>query len=325
MKPEFFLSDKNKSIRCTLCPHGCLIPEGKTGFCRVRRNTEGKLELPYWGALSALGLDPIEKKPLYHYHPGKKILSAGFYGCNFRCNFCQNYEISQHVPARLKITTPEELVSLAEKEGSFALAYTYSEPLVHFEYLLETAELARSRGLKNVLVTNGYIEEKPARKLLSLMDAANIDLKAYSDDFYHRETGGSLHPVLDFIRTAAEAIHIEITTLVIPGKNDSKEEMEEIISFLASVDKKIPYHLSCYFPRYKSTVRSTRPDEILELRGMAQKRLSYVYTGNMNTADSTYCAECGNLAAERKGYEVRILTDEMGRCTRCKQKIFFVQ
>ena len=249
-------------MRCALCPHACLIPPGRHGRCRVRFNRGGVLEMPFHGRLSSIAVDPIEKKPLYHFHPGKNILSVGFVGCSFRCPFCQNHRISQDTGVPTREVSAGELVALAEQEGSFGIAYTYSEPLVHLEYVLEACRLARARGLKNVLVSNGFVNPQPAEELLGLLDAANIDLKSFNPEFYRQEIGGELEEVKRFLTQARGRIELEVTTLVIPGRNDGPEEMEAIAAFLAALDPAIPLHLSAYHPQYRYTLPPTPPDTI---------------------------------------------------------------
>ena len=231
-------------VHCLLCPNDCRIAERTTGTCGVRGNRAGRLELPRWGAISSIAVDPIEKKPLYHFSPGSRILSVGFVGCSFRCGFCQNWHISQSTDVETRFISPEALVDIAVTEKSFAIAYTYSEPLVHFEYVLDSAKLARTAGLKNVLVTNGYLNPAPAAELLPFVDAANVDLKAWDADFYRHETGGRLEEVKRFIAEAAGKIHLEVTTLIIPTKNDDPAQIDGIAGFIAGLDPGIPLHLS---------------------------------------------------------------------------------
>lgn len=309
-------------IQCNLCPHGCELADGGTGICRVRQNRRGELSLPYYGMLSALAMDPIEKKPLYHFHPGSRILSAGFYGCNFRCPFCQNYNISQQLAEGGSVTTPEELVQAAVRQGSVGIAYTYSEPLVHFEYILKSAKLARENGLKNVLVTNGYINPTPAAELLEWIDAANVDLKSFNGDFYQDEIRGTLDPVLAFIKQAAGVVSLEVTTLVIPGKNDSTSEIRAISGFISDISAEIPLHLSCYYPTYKYTVKATTPDTVFDLARTAREKLKYVYEGNVGRHETnTFCPNCGTLLVKRRGYSVTIESLSNGRCSDCGTKI----
>ena len=306
-------------VRCGLCPHRCLIAPGGHGVCGVRVNRGGNLELPFYGRLSSIAVDPIEKKPLYHFHPGERILSVGFTGCSFHCPFCQNYRISQSTSSPTQAVSPEELVGLAGREGSFGIAYTYSEPLVHLEYVLDTARLARARGLANVLVSNGYVNPEPAEELLSVMDAANIDLKGSQEEFYRSEIGGELAEVKRFLAQAARGrLALEVTTLVIPGRNDEPSEIEEIARFLASLDQEIPYHLSAYYPQYRYSLPPTPPELLLSLAEAARRHLPYVYLGNIGAAESdTACRHCGNLLVRRRGYQVRVTGLRDGNCARC--------
>jgi pyruvate formate lyase activating enzyme len=318
MKARFWEQAEDGAVRCGLCPHACLIRPGGQGRCRVRRNREGTLELPFYGRLSSIAVDPIEKKPLYHYHPGESILSVGFVGCSFHCPFCQNYRISQDTSVPAETVSPEQLVALAEREGSFGIAYTYSEPLVHLEYVLECSRLARARGLKNVLVSNGFISPEPAEELLAVLDAANIDLKSFNPEFYRKEIGGELEEVKRFLTQARGRIALEATTLVIPTRNDGPEEMEAIASFLAALDPDIPLHLSAYYPQYRYTLPPTPPATLRELAQVARRHLRYVYLGNVGPEPSdTLCRECGTALVRRRGYRVDTSGLEGSRCAKC--------
>lgn len=312
----------NNKILCTLCPNGCSIPEEGYGVCGIRTNKRGYLSLPYFGVLSGFSLDPIEKKPLYHYYPGYPIFSVGFYGCSLKCPFCQNYHISQNYGPPRDSTSPEETVSFALKYNSFGIAYTYSEPLIHFEFLMETATLARKKGLKNILVTNGYINEKPALELLPLIDAANVDLKSFNPDFYKKELKGKIEPVKRFIELSSKSIHLEVTTLIIPGKNDSDKEILGIAEFLAFLDREIPLHLSCYYPVFKYTLPPTPPGRVFSLAEIARKHLAYVYPGNVGVEEvNTYCPSCGNLLIKRTGYKISLSGLESGLCKKCSRPV----
>jgi pyruvate formate lyase activating enzyme len=303
-------------IRCELCPHRCSLPEGGTGLCKVRRNLGGRLVLPYWGVISALALDPIEKKPLHHFKPGTAVFSAGFYGCNLRCPFCQNWEISQEVETA-KVVTPAALVDAALESGAPSLAFTYSEPTVHFEYLLEAARLARKAGLATVLVTNGCLNEAPARELLPLIDAANVDLKTWSEAVYREKLGGDRASVLRFIELAAQTCELEVTTLVVPGISEGEEDMEKIASFLAGLDRRIPLHLSAYHPDYRYREPPSPPELLLRLADRARKSLDYVYVGNLGGIPAdTFCSACGALLVRRRGYQI----DASGLAAPCADK-----
>jgi pyruvate formate lyase activating enzyme len=305
-------------VHCLLCPNDCRIAEGRAGTCGVRENRGGRLELPRFGAISCMAVDPIEKKPLHHFHPGARILSVGFVGCSFRCGFCQNWHISQDVDVETRFAAPEDLVATARRERSFAIAYTYSEPLVHFEYVLDCAKAARGAGLKNVLVTNGYLNPAPAAELLPFVDAANVDLKAWDPEFYRQETGGKLEEVKRFIREAAGRIHLEVTTLIIPTKNDDPAQVEGIAGFIAGIDPAIPLHLSAYHPQYKYTLPPTPPSTVRKLAEVARRRLRHVYTGNIGLEDAdTACAACGNVLVRRAGWRVEVTGVRGGTCAKC--------
>lgn len=271
---------------CKICPHYCKIEEGRRGLCGARENRGGVIVDENYGKLTSLALDPIEKKPLRRFHPGGLILSAGSYGCNFRCPFCQNYEIStMHSPGDRTVFIPPEV--LAQKalelraQGNTGIAFTYNEPTVSFEYVRDCEALNRKNGLANVLVTNGYLNEGPLRELLAATDAMNIDLKSFSEDFYRR-IGGGLEEVKRTIELSAAQCHVEVTTLVIPGGNDSPEEMRKLSGWLASVDPRIPLHVTRFFPRYRMLNRGPTPVETIHsLAGVARESLAYVYEGNI--------------------------------------------
>lgn len=307
--PRFIIplpGERTDTVQCTLCPHACTIPGGKSGICRVRENRQGKGSLPFYGFITALADDPIEKKPLYHFRPGSRILSAGFAGCNLRCPFCQNWRISQRTDTEGTYMDAEALVSAAEREGFTQLAYTYSEPLVHFEYLLDCMAIARERGIANVLITSGCINRDAAREVLSLTGAVNVDLKCFSPDSYKKVLGGNLEAVLAFIEEAfAMGVHIEITTLLIPGFNDSQEELDRCIAFIEGLSPDIPWHLSAYHPDYTWDAPATAPALLEESTRRGRERLKYVYTGNIGgVSNNSYCPSCGELLIERRGYSI---------------------
>ena len=270
---------------CTLCMHRCALSEGQYGRCRARKNEKGRIICANYGKLTALMLDPIEKKPLHYFFPGSRILSVGSFGCNLACPFCQNHEISMASPASAEYReiSPEALTSLALRcrdQGSIGLAFTYNEPLVGYEFVRDTARLAHSQGLKNVLVTNGSAHLSILEELLPYIDAMNIDLKGFSSAYYRR-LGGDLETVLAFIQRAAKDCHVELTTLIVPGENDSEEEMEQEAQWIASIDPKIPLHVTRFFPRYRMQDReATDVGRILRLKVIAGRQLAYVCTGN---------------------------------------------
>lgn len=272
-------------IACQLCPHHCRLDEAEIGFCRARVNRSDVISDLNYGVVTAIALDPIEKKPLRHFFPGSRILSVGSFGCNLRCPFCQNYEISMagSEEAHGRRMTPEDLVGNARRlvgEGNIGLAYTYNEPLVGYEFVRDCAKLIKKNGLKNVLVTNGCFCEAPVREILPDIDAMNIDLKAFNQKFYQK-ISGDLETVKQTIRIASEACHVEVTTLIVPGENDSEEEIRALSKWLASVGKSIPLHLSRFFPRYEMTDRNaTDVDQVYRLADIARESLENVYVGN---------------------------------------------
>jgi len=277
---------ENGAVNCELGHHNCKIGQDKSGFCGVRENTGGKLYAAGYGLVSAIALDPIEKKPLYMFCPGKYILSVGGYGCNLKCPFCQNCEISININnyKNTQAVTPEHIAELAEKyipEGNIGVAYTYNEPFMGYEFIYDCAKLVREAGLYNILVTNGCINQEPLELILPFIDAVNIDLKSFSESFY-KKIGGSLDTVKNTIKSASKSCHVEITTLIIPGENDSEDEIAKLAGWLASIDTEIPLHLSRFFPRYKYSHKDpTSRETIYKLSETAKKYLEKIFTGNM--------------------------------------------
>ena len=282
--------EKEKSLQkreavCPVCPHHCLLAEGQTGRCRARKNREGKIVSINYGKLTSLMLDPIEKKPLRRFFPGSRILSVGSFGCNLACPFCQNYEISMadSGQAHWQEVTPEALAGLAQEYqsyGNIGVAFTYNEPLVGYEFVRDTARLVRERGMKNVLVTNGCAEPLVLEELLPYVDAMNIDLKGFAGEWYER-LGGDLETVKRFIARAAQDCHVELTTLIVPGENDSEEEMDREARWIASLDWEIPLHVTRFFPQYRMADKEPTPVErVYRLRNTAAQWLRYVYVGN---------------------------------------------
>ena len=283
--------------KCEVCFRHCELKKDETGFCGARINTGGIITADNYGRITSLALDPIEKKPLRRFHPGSLILSAGSYGCNLRCPFCQNYEISWSEEAfsyrkRSRIITPEELAGAAVRsrpEGNIGVAFTYNEPLVGYEYVRDTARLVREQGMYNVLVTNGTAELPVLREILPYIDAMNIDLKGFSDRYYRNVLKGDRDMVLDFIAEAVKGCHVELTTLIIPGENDSEKEMRELTAWVAGlkdregtpVGRTVPLHISRFFPRFHMTDRNATPvRQIYRLADTAREKLDFVYTGN---------------------------------------------
>ena len=313
-------------IRCGLCPHACRLAEGATGRCRVRTVQGGRLRAVSYGTISSSHVDPIEKKPLFHFYPGEAVFSVGSWGCNFSCSFCQNWSISQEgCPASGDVTRPEDVVARAQSAGGIGIAYTYNEPLVSYEFVSDCAALARDAGLKNVLVTNGYVCADPAAELLPLIDALNIDVKCIDDAFYAKHCGGHVRPVLDFATQAvAGGCHVEITNLIIPGLNDDSALIESLAAWIAtSLGRCTPLHLSAYHPQYRLGVPATPRLQLERARDQALKHLSYVYLGNTSSAlgRDTVCPSCGNALVTREGYDTRIAGIEMGMCTECRRPV----
>ncbi len=316
------------TVRCTACSHHCTIAPGRKGICAVRENKDGALQLLVYGTAVGLHADPIEKKPLYHFLPGTQALSFGTVGCNFRCSFCQNWDLSQaskHGAYFGDEHPPEELVQLAEQAGCASIAYTYNEPTIFIEYARDTAKLAHARGLKNLFVSNGYETEEALAFIEPYLDAINIDLKAFTDAFYRKHCGARLQPVLDTIRRVAKTnIWLEITTLIIPGLNDSDEELRHIARFIASIDPAIPWHLSRFYPHHQ--LRTTAPTPLATLErawhiGTAAG-LQHVYLGNAPDADERYTASfCPRCGAKLLTHPPASPATFTGRCPSCDTKI----
>ena len=275
----------DERIVCSLCPHHCRLADGETGFCRARANEGGAIRCKNYGRLTSVALDPIEKKPLYHFHPGSVILSVGSFGCNLRCPFCQNYTISMaDGQSETQDVTPAGLAALAHDlsrrpHGNIGVAFTYNEPLLSYEFIMDTAPLLHERGLSVVLVTNGMIAPAPLEALLPHVDAMNIDLKGWQPDFYRR-LGGDLAAVKHTIARAVKSCHVEVTTLIIPDQNDSAGDMEEEARWLASLSPDLPLHISRYFPRWHENTPATPVETIERLAAIARKHLRYVHKGN---------------------------------------------
>jgi|SRR5690554_601323 len=324
---RFFRSDAGR-VFCTLCPRACRLAEGEKGFCRVRVARDGRLYATGYGEVSALALDPVEKKPLYHFYPGSQILSVGTIGCNLACRFCQNWEIA-HSKSPTKHLSPQDLVALAvqyRSRGNIGLAYTYSEPMVWYEYIYDTSRLAREQGLKNVLVTNGYLNPEPLQELIPLIDGVNLDLKGWTDDFYREYCEGRAAPVKKTAELLAGRVPLEVTNLLIPGANDTEEEIREMVRFVAGLDRKIPFHFSRYFPHYRLETPPT-PLKVLEKAyRMAKEELDYVYVGNTEAAghNRTECPECGQILVERSGFSARVTGVDRDRCKNCGRGVDLV-
>jgi pyruvate formate lyase activating enzyme len=290
--------------RCLLCPRGCVRGEGEAGFCLGRVTRDGKLWAESYGEPASVAVDPMEKKPLYHFHPGRSILSLGTYGCNFACEFCQNWTLAQ-TKVDTRHLAPEQVVELTRGRQAAGVAYTYNEPTIWFEYVRDCSRLLREAGLLNVLVSNGYVNQGPLEELLPTIDALNIDIKAFRDDFYREICGGQLQPVLDAARAAARQAHVEITNLIIPGRNDDPSEQDEMAAWIAAeMGPQTPVHLSAYTPRHRLQAEPTTLDHLLAGRERFGRHLRFVYLGNILSADGglTRCPACEAEVVRRSGY-----------------------
>lgn len=324
-REAMFYTPTARGMRCNLCPNECNIRPGETGDCRNRLNHNGKLYSIAYGNPCAVHIDPIEKKPLYHYLPGSKSFSIATAGCNFGCLNCQNWEISQSSPkdTRNAELFPEQVVSQAIRNGCKSIAYTYSEPITFYEYMYDTAVIAKSKGIGNVLVSNGYINEEPLRKLAHKIDAANIDLKSFSNDIYLRLNAGTLEPVLNTLRILLEMnVWVEITNLVIPTWTDDFDMIRKMCQWLANNGfSEVPLHFSRFFPLYKLTqLPQTPTSTLIKAREIAQScGLKYVYIGNaaLPGAGDTHCPSCGNVVIERKAFNVTTTNLKNGKCKWC--------
>ncbi len=327
---EALLYDKleKQAVRCRLCNHRCAIKDGRRGICGVRENRGGRLETLVYDKVVARNIDPIEKKPLFHFYPGSLSYSIGTAGCNFRCRFCQNADIA-HMAQNGKSAimgyslSPQQMVEEALQAGCKSIAYTYTEPTVFFELALDTARLAHDKGLKNVFVTNGYMSREALEMVAPFLDAANVDLKAFTEDFYDTQCGATLAPVLETLRSMRKmGIFIEVTTLVIPGLNDDAGELGGLAEFIAKeLGEHTPWHVSRFHPTYQLTDRpATDVSKLMEARRIGlEKGLRYVFTGNVPGAgtESTACPSCGNEVIVRRGFSVLQNRVSNNRCPDC--------
>lgn len=316
-------------VRCDLCNHRCVIENGNKGICGVRKNTDGALYSMVYDKVISENVDPIEKKPLFHFLPGSLSLSIAAPGCNFKCFFCQNWQISQapcdsdSIEGR-KIP-PEKLVRDAVRNNCLSISYTYTEPTIYFELAYDTAKIAKENKIRNVFVTNGFMSSECLEMIGPYLDAANIDLKSFSESFYKDCAGGRLGPVLENIKRMHNmGIWIEVTTLLIPGLNDSEKEISEIAGFLSNLSNAIPWHISAYYPQYKSRIDATKYQSILNAVEIGKKAgLKYVYGGNIagGSIENTFCSICGNENIKRAGFSIAENKLINGSCANCGNKI----
>jgi pyruvate formate lyase activating enzyme len=327
----FYESMPENRVRCNLCNHRCKIHEGKRGICGVRENRNGKLYSLVYGKIVAEHIDPIEKKPLFNFLPGSKAFSLGTVGCNFHCKHCQNADISQYphehggeIAGQDRL--PEQIVAAVKAVGCETIAFTYTEPTIFYEFVYETAILAQKEGMKNLFVSNGYMTPESARQIGPHLDAINIDLKAFTDQFYKEICGGRLKPVLETIRLMKElGVWVEVTTLIIPGLNDGDRELRDIAGFVKNIGPEIPWHVTQFYPTYKIVDKPRTPVETLRrAREIGMKEgLHYVYEGNVpgEGGENTYCHACGARLIERHGLELMENRSRNGRCPECGIKI----
>jgi pyruvate formate lyase activating enzyme len=323
--------EENK-VKCSLCNHRCVIKEGRRGICGVRENRGGVLNTLVYGKLIARNIDPIEKKPLFHFMPGSLSYSIATVGCNFKCKFCQNADIAQMPSDRNGMImgdyfSPREVVDAALKGDCKTIAYTYTEPTVFFELAYDTAKIAHQKGIKNVFVTNGYMTAEAINMISPYLDAANVDLKAYTEDFYKTYCGAKLAPVKETLKLMKSlGVFVEVTTLLIPGLNDARDELENLAAFLADcLGTETPWHISRFHPTYKLMDRPPTPVKTLVMaREIGIKAgLKYVYTGNVpgESGEKTFCYQCGKLLIDRWGFYIRENLTENGRCPYCGAQI----
>ena len=324
---QYYKKEKGKErIVCLLCKHACKLKEGQVGICGVNKNEKGKLKNLVYGHPIALNVDPVEKKPLYHLLPGSKVLSFGTVGCNFKCPFCQNWDISQEHSVNEKIeVSPEKMVELALQEGADAIAYTYSEPTIFYPYAKDIGVLAKEKGLKNIFVSNGFETEEIIEDMKSWVDAANIDLKSWDAAYYKKVLKGGLEEVKETLRKLVKAgIWVEVTTLLIEGENDSDETLEEMALFIANeLGTFVPWHLSAFMPNYKMLDHeSTKLETLQRAKTIGEKAgLKHIYLGNVPVASNTYCENCDTVLIDRSNYNVTTNRLRDGHCHACNKPV----
>ncbi len=322
-------TEEDKGIRCGVCPHRCLLKEGMKGICGARQVKDGELYVFNYGLVAAAAVDPMEKKPLYHFYPGRDILSLGTCGCNFQCIFCQNWSLASTEAAECREAhnlQPADVLELLNRRypSSVGIAYTYNEPAIWFEYVCDTAALIKKHGYRNVLVTNGFITPEALEELSPHIDALNIDVKSFRNDFYHRYCKGDLEPVKKTVEYCARNFHLEVTCLIIPTLNDSREEIQVLVDWLAGLSPHIPLHFSRYFPHYQLSLPPTPVETLERALKQAREKLHYVYIGNLAGKEeyiNTYCPYCDNLLIRRSGYRATSAGLSGKLCTQCGKEI----
>lgn len=325
---KYQTTQKDNKIQCTICPRNCILKEGQSGFCQIRKNVKGTITLTSYGYNTGLAVDPIEKKPLYHFYPGSKVLSFGTLGCNMGCQFCQNWHISKSkADPKINETSPEKIVEIAKKLGCKSVAFTYNDPVIFFEYALDTAKICRDEGIKTVAVTAGYINPAPRKEFFTYMDAANIDLKAFSEDFYKKNCLAHLQPILDTIKYVKNETNcwLELTTLLIEGENDSDDELKRECEWIVqNLGTDTPLHFSAFHPSYKFMDKPvTKLSTLLRAYEIAKSSgIKYVYTGNVSdaTTSTTYCHACKKPIIQRLGYETDAQKLKNNHCAYCGEK-----
>jgi len=318
--------DGSDKVQCELCPQVCVIKPGGKGICINRGNIGGRLRPLIYGQVAAIHMDPIEKKPLYHFCPGSQILSVGFIGCNFHCPFCQNYSLVEG-DAPLDDVTIDELVSAARKNRSVGIAFTYNEPLVNFEWVMECAMAFRKAGMRTTAVTNGYLNPEPFREMVDYIDAFNIDLKYSSDENYRTYSGAKKPQVIrDNIKLAHEKSHVEVTHLIVTGINDDEAAFKNLVEQMAQISAYIPLHISRYHPMYKYHKPATSLEFLERAYNIAREKLKFVYLGNVwsDEGSSTFCPECNALLVQRKGYNTAVKGLDGSKCSKCGKDAYFV-
>lgn len=329
MEARFYKKVTNHTVQCLLCPHNCKLEHGHSGICSARRNIRGKLISLTYQSISSMGIDPIEKKPLYHFYPGSQILSIGSIGCNMSCSFCQNANISQCEPKEFSFIqkrSAEQIVQQASGvSNNIGIAFTYNEPVINIEFVLEVASLAKSNRLSTAVISNGYVNPEPLKELINVIDAFNIDLKAFDNNFYRKYTGSLRRPVLDTLRFLAKSNrHLEITNLVIPKLNDDPVRFTLMVKWIRDeLGADCPLHISKFYPRHKLQLDQTSETVLYRLYDIAQQHLKYVYIGNIRSeiGQNTFCPLCDNPVISRKGYKTSFIGLKNGTCSRCSLRI----